>query len=124
MAQKIEAEQLWTVRRAVALREELMREAWRIYHLPAERKVVGHGKAQREVEVDPGFRQLMAINTLAKVSEQLDRLAFGAKVHVTQTIQTQSPDDLKAIDELSENEQVVVARAIKLVETKGRLGST
>ena len=117
MAQKIDAEQLWPIRRTVALREELLRETWRIYHLPPRKQIVGRGEKQREVEENPSFRQLSALNTLTKVADSLDRLAFGAKVqlqHVS-TIEAQAITD-EYVKQLPEVERVALAKAISYLE--------
>jgi hypothetical protein len=125
LAQKIDAEQLWPIRRTVALREELLRETWRIYHLPPRKHTVGRGEEHREVEEDPTFRQLSALNTLAKVADSLDRLAFGAKLqlqHVS-TSEAQAITD-EYVKQLPEDEQVALAKAIThLEQPKGEPGS-
>ena len=117
LAQKINAEQLWPIRRTVALREELLRETWRIYHLPPRKHVVGRGDEQREVVEDPSLRQLSALNTLAKVADSLDRLAFGAKIQVqhTSTPEAQAITD-EYVKQLPEDEQVALAKAISYLE--------
>lgn len=124
LAQKIDAEQLWPIRRAVALREELQREAWRIYHLPPRKHIVGRGEEQREVEEDPTFRQLSALNTIAKFADSLDRLAFGAKIqlqHATPEAQTFTDEYVKR---LPEDEQVALSKAITYLEqSKSESGS-
>ena len=117
LAQKIDAEQLWPIRRTVALREELLRETWRIYHLPPRKHVVGRGDEQREVVENPSLRQLSALNTLAKVADSLDRLAFGAKIQVqhTSTPEAQAITD-EYVKQLPEDEQVALAKAISYLE--------
>jgi len=125
LAQKIDAEQLWPIRRSVALREELIREIWRIFHLPARKRIVGSGGGQREVEEDPSPRQLSALNTLAKVVDSLDRLAFGAKIQLQHmpTSEAQTITD-EYVKQLPEDEQIALSKAIaSLEQSKGKLGS-
>jgi len=119
LAQKIDAEQLWPIRRAVALREELQREAWRIYHLPPRRHLVGRGQEQREVEEDPTPRQLWALNTIAKNADALDRLAFMVKIQLQHvpTSEAQAITD-EYVKQLPEDEQVALAKAIAYLEQR------
>ena len=125
LAQKIDAEQLWPIRRTVALREEMLREVWRIYHRPPRKQIVGRGDKQRRIEEDPSPRQLSALNTLAKLADSLDRLAFGAKTqpeHMS-TSQTQAITD-EYVKQLPEEEQIALAKAMShLKQSKAKLGS-
>jgi hypothetical protein len=46
---------LWAIRRPVALKAELIREVWRIYHLPPEQPVAGSGEKAQSVSMDSAF---------------------------------------------------------------------
>lgn len=76
LAQKIEAKQLWPIKRHILLQEELMREAWVIYHRAKEKRLVGSGENQREVELDDSFRKLFSIDRIHHISVDLAKLAF------------------------------------------------
>lgn len=119
LAQKIDAEQLWVIRRTVALREELMREAWRIYHLPPKVHMVGRGEEKHEEAEDVSWRQLTVIGTIDRIAGSLDRLAFGSKLQVqhevTTTSEAQKISD-KYVKQLPVDEQVALAKAIAHVE--------
>jgi hypothetical protein len=84
IAQKIDANQLWAIRRTIALREELIREAWRIYHLEPRMIKVGRDEEAHEEPEDVSWRQLSVIGTVDRLAGSLDRLAFGSKVEVNQ----------------------------------------
>jgi len=79
IAQKIDAEELWPIRHSVALRKELIREAWRIYYLPPRKRMVGHGEERHEELEDVSWRQLSVLRTIDSLASSLDRLAFGVK---------------------------------------------
>lgn len=117
LRQRIDAERLWPMKHTVALRKEVLREAWRIYHLPPRRHLVGRGQEQREVEEDPNPRQLSALNAVSKEADSLDRLAFVTKIqlqHAT-TSEAQALTD-EYVKQLPDDEQVALAKAIAYLE--------
>jgi hypothetical protein len=76
IAVKLEAASLWPIKRHVLLQEELMREAWLIYHRPKEKRTIVAGKDMHEVEIDDSFRKLLALHRLHRISSDLAKLAF------------------------------------------------
>jgi hypothetical protein len=96
IAKKIEAAKLWPIKRHVLLQEELMREAWIIFHRPKEKRIIGTGENAREIEIDDSFRRLFAIDRIHKISEHLAKLAFPEKAEDETTGIGQTADPVKA----------------------------
>jgi len=140
IAQKIDAESLWPIRKAVAMRDELIRCAWRLHDLkpPKRRKIwsistpmkdsgarITAGK--EEIEFDTSKRKLAALHEVGVFSSQLDKLAFPDIMRkLVQTPPEQGPQQEanqqlldKKIAELNPDERTRLFNGLKVLRKLG-----
>lgn len=108
---KVEAEQLHSLRISFLQKRELWREIMTIYHRPLQ-----NGK-----EAPDTFRKLRSLELAMKMSAEFDRIGgIGqpkpSAVVVRQDVRVTLAAAEKAIQKLSEDEQLVLAKAIRELE--------
>jgi hypothetical protein len=109
---KVEAEQLHSLRRSFLQKEEIWREIWSMYHRPLQ-----DGKESPDTS-----RKLKALELATKMSAELDRIAgIGqskeAAVVVKQEVHVGQTAAENAVEKLSEEEQLVLAKVIRDIES-------
>lgn len=108
---KVEAEQLHSLRISFLQKREIWREIMAIYHRPLQ-----NGK-----ETPDTFRKLKSLELAMKMSGEFDRIGgIGqpkqSNVVVRQDVQLMLAAAEKAVEKLPEEEQIVLAKAIRELE--------
>lgn len=108
---KVEAEQLHTVRISYLQKRELWREIMALYHRPLQ-----NGKEAPDI-----FRKTRCIELAMRMSAEFDRIGGIGKtkppaVVVRQDVRVMLAAAEKAVEKLSEEEQIVLAKAIRELE--------
>jgi len=108
---KVEAEQLHSLRISFLQKREVWREIMAMYHRPLQ-----NGK-----EAPDTFRKLRSLELAMKMSSEFDRIGGVGQpkrsaVVVRQDVRVMLAAAEKAVEKLSEEEQLVLAKAIRELE--------
>jgi len=119
LRQQNDRNQLYCLGEALALAKEILREGWIIFHRPQTRDDNGR-------ILDDTFRKLWALDRIMKAEQILERLAgFGTSKSIPPqpVIESMGEDEFASfIESLPEDEQIVLAKAIRHYESKAQSG--
>lgn len=107
--EKVEAAELWPVKKHFLLLEELIRESFSIYHRPKEQRRDG-------MVVDDNFRKLAALGLLLKIINSAGKLAFGEKIEFKQRPTETSQKLREAIRGLTQRDRLTLARIMDRIQ--------
>jgi hypothetical protein len=120
LRQQNDRNQLYSLGEAFALAKEILREAWILYHRPPARD--DNGRTQ-----DDTLRKLWALDRIMKATQVLERLAgFGASRSIPPqpAVKSNGENEVASlIESLPEDEQIVLAKAIRHLESKDQSGN-